>query len=278
MTVVSCENVMHIYHLEGNEVIALRGVDLQVEEGESVALLGPSGAGKSTLLWLLAGLLRPSAGGLRVLGRDVEKLGPGALTRLRAREIGIVLQNPARNVFAHATAAQNVANAQRIARSRRASRSRPVNELLGRVGLADLAGRPAGRLSGGEQQRLAVAIALAHRPKLLLADEPTSQLDRESADAVIDLLREAGAENGATVVVVTHDPAVGAAFDRGLTIRDGRVGTEARDGNEYLVVGRDGSVQLPPALQELLPPGTRARARALPDGVELRRVHEGEDG
>ncbi|KAB2342723.1 ABC transporter ATP-binding protein [Actinomadura rudentiformis] len=269
MTVVRCDNVVHIYRAEDDDVVALRGVDLEVGQGESVALLGPSGAGKTTLLWLLAGLLRPSAGGLHVLGRDVEKLSPGALSRLRAREIGVVLQNPARNVLAYATAAQNVAQAQRIGRTRR-----PIGELLERAGLGHVARRPAGRLSGGEQQRLAVAIAMAHRPRLLLADEPTSQLDRASATAVIELLRDAASESGTTVVVVTHDPAVGTAFDRSLTIRDGRVGSEGKDGTEYLVVGRDGSVQLPPALQEILPPGTRAVARALPDGVELRREAE----
>ncbi|MFG2000177.1 ABC transporter ATP-binding protein [Spirillospora sp. NPDC048911] len=267
MTAVRCDNVLHIYRAEEDDVIALRGVDLEVGQGESLALIGPSGAGKTTLLWLLAGLLKPSAGKLSVLGRDVETLGPGALSRLRAREIGIVLQNPARNVLPHATAAQNIAQAQRIARGRRV-----IAGLLEQVGLENVPG-PAGRLSGGEQQRLAAAIAMAHRPRLLLADEPTSQLDRESATVVIDLLRAAG-ENGTTVVVVTHDPAVSAAFDRSLTIRDGRVGSEERDGAEYLVVGRDGSVQLPPALQEILPPGTRAVARALPDGVELRREAE----
>jgi ABC-type lipoprotein export system ATPase subunit len=275
VTAISCDNVVHLYHLDDAEVVALRGVDLEVAAGEAVALLGPSGAGKTTLLWLLAGLLRPSAGSLRVLDRDVARLSTRALTRLRAEQMGIVLQNPARNVLPHATAAHNVGFAARVGRRRRRRRDvRPVGELLDRVGLGEMANRPAGRLSGGEQQRLAVAIALAHAPWLLLADEPTSQLDRVSAEPVIDLLRWANEHLDTTVVVVTHDPAVGAAFDRTLTIRDGRVGAEGRGGEEYVVVGRDGSVQLPPQAQETLPPGARARVRTIPDGVELRRARE----
>ncbi|MFD0852629.1 ATP-binding cassette domain-containing protein, partial [Actinomadura adrarensis] len=153
MSAVSCENVVHIYHLDDDEVVALRGVDLQIAEGEAVALLGPSGSGKTTLLWLLAGLLRPTAGKLRVLDRDVGGMSSHALTRLRARQMGIVLQNPARNVLPHASAVGNLAFARRIGRAGRDVRS--VDELLDRVGLSDVARRPAGRLSGGEQQRLA---------------------------------------------------------------------------------------------------------------------------
>jgi putative ABC transport system ATP-binding protein len=272
VSAISCENVVHIYHLDDDEVVALRGVDLRIAEGEAVALLGPSGSGKTTLLWLLAGLLRPSAGKLRVLDRDVGALSTNALTRLRARQMGIVLQNPARNVLPYASAAANLAFARRIGRAGRDVG--PIGELLDRVGLSEVARRPAGRLSGGEQQRLAVAIALAHGPRLLLADEPTSQLDPRSAEPVVELLKWAKEQLGTTVVVVTHDPAVGAAFDRTLTIRDGRVGMEGRDGQEFVVVGRDGSVQLPPQVREVLPPGSRARVRPLADGAELRRAEE----
>jgi ABC-type lipoprotein export system ATPase subunit len=140
------------------------------------------------------------------------------------------------------------------------------------VGLQRLAHRSAGRLSGGEQQRLAVAVALANQPRLLLADEPTSQLDLGSAAAVVGLIREAARQRGTTVVAVTHDPAVGAAFDRTLTIRDGRVGSMGRAGADYLVVGRDGSVQLPADLLDVLPPGSLAQAIRTEHGVELRRT------
>jgi ABC-type lipoprotein export system ATPase subunit len=141
------------------------------------------------------------------------------------------------------------------------------------VGLASLGRRPAGRLSGGEQQRLAVAVALANGPRLLLADEPTSQLDHGSAAAVIDLIRAANQDLGTTVVVVTHDQAVGSALGRTVTIRDGRVGTEGHAGEDFLVVSRDGSVQLPTeVLEAALPPGSLARAIPTAEGVELRRV------
>ena len=139
-----------------------------------------------------------------------------------------------------------------------------------------MAHRPAGRLSGGEQQRLAVAVALANGPQLLLADEPTSQLDQGSAAIVIELIRAANQDLGTTVVVVTHDPAVGSALGRTVTIRDGRVGAEGHAGEEYLVVSRDGSVQLPAeVLEATLPPGTLARAVPTADGVRLHRADPG---
>jgi ABC-type lipoprotein export system ATPase subunit len=264
---VRCQGIVQIYKTRDLEVVALRDVDLAVEEGETVALLGPSGAGKSTLLCLMAGLLRPSAGRLWLHGTEVSRLPQAALDRLRAAEIGVVLQNPARNLIPYATPAQNVAFAQR---GRRADRRR-IAELLERVGLAGVR-RPAGGLSGGEQQRLAVAVALANRPRLLLADEPTSQLDAASGRAVIDLLRGTAAEHGTTVVAVTHDEAVSRALGRTVTIRDGRVGAEGRRGEELVVVGREGALQLPPEYHHLLPPGSRVRVEPLEDGVALRRA------
>jgi putative ABC transport system ATP-binding protein len=269
---VRCDGLVHIYRSAATEVVALRDVDLAVEEGESVALLGPSGAGKSTLLWLLAGLLRPSAGRLWVHGREISRLSLRELDRLRAQQIGVVLQNPARNLIPHATAAHNIAFAQRAGPARRRERHRRIGELLEAVGLLGVAHRVAGRLSGGEQQRLAVAVALANWPRLVLADEPTSQLDHASALSVVELLSTAVVRFGATVVVVTHDPAVSDAFDRTVTIRDGRVGAEGRRGDDYVVIGRDGSVQLPPELHGILPPGARARVAPTPDGVRLIRA------
>jgi ABC-type lipoprotein export system ATPase subunit len=144
--------------------------------------------------------------------------------------------------------------------------------LLAAVGLERLASRPAGRLSGGEQQRLAVAVALANGPRLLLADEPTSQLDHRSADLVTGLLQAANEDLGTTVIVVTHDQQLGQAFGRTITIRDGKVGAEGHAGEDYLVVARDGSVQLPPDLLDALPPGSLARAVRTEAGVELRRA------
>lgn len=268
MSLVRCDGIVQIYKARDVEVVALRDVDLVINEGETVALLGPSGAGKSTLLWLLAGLLRPSAGRLWLDGTDMGRLDQRRLDRLRASRIGMVLQNPARNLIGYLNAAQNVAFAQRaVKRDRRRAR-----ELLRLVGLDGAGDRPAGRMSGGEQQRLALAVALANRPRLLLADEPTSQLDEESGTRVVELIKRAAAAEGTTAVVVTHDTAVSAALSRTVTIRDGRVGAEGRRGEDFVVVGREGGVQVPPEYHHLLPPGSMARIEELPDGIALRRA------
>ncbi len=274
---VRCEGLVQVYGAPGEEVTALRGVDLTVEAGTSVALLGPSGAGKSTLLWLLAGLLKPTAGVAEVCGRRVNDLSRRSAAQMRLREVGVVLQNPGRNLLHNETAAGNILFAQRPARRSRAVSRRRTADLLDSVGLARMAHRPAGRLSGGEQQRLAVAVALANGPQLLLADEPTSQLDQGSAAIVIELIRAAHQDLGTTIVVVSHDPAVGSALGRTVTIRDGRVGAEGRAGEEYLVVSRDGSVQLPAeVLEAALPPGTLVRAVPTADGVRLQRADPGD--
>lgn len=271
---VRCDGLVHIYRSAAIEVVALRDVDLVVAEGEKVAVLGPSGAGKSTLLWLMAGLFPPTAGGLWLHGRDVIRLSLQELDRLRGHRTGVVLQIPSRNLIPGADSAQNIAFAQRAGSLSRRDRRRLIGDLLESVGLLEVANRAAGRLSGGEQQRLAVAVALANRPRLVLADEPTSQLDRESARQVVGLLSDASASFGATVVVVTHDPEVSAAFDRTVTIRDGRVGVETRRGEDFVVIGRDGTLQLPPEFHRVLPPGGLARVVPTSDGVRLTRIEE----
>jgi putative ABC transport system ATP-binding protein len=270
--IVRCEGLVQVYGIQGQEVTALRGVDLMVMAGETVALLGPSGAGKSTLLWLLAGLIRPTAGLAEVCGRRLADLKPGAAARMRLMDVGMVMQTPGRNVLPYETAEGNIMFAQAPARLSYRARRRRASVLLETVGLSKVAHRPAGRLSGGEQQRLAVAVALANGPRLLLADEPTSQLDQASAAAVTGLIKEANEKQGTTVIVVTHDPALGSAFRRTVTIRDGKVGAEGHAGEDYLVVARDGSVQLPEDLLDVLPPGTLARAVRTEHGVELRRA------
>lgn len=268
MSIARCEGVVQIYRAQDVEVVALRDVDLVVEEGETLALLGPSGAGKTTLLWLLAGLLRPSAGRVWINGSDLGSLDQRKLDRVRAANLGVVLQNPGRNLIPYLTAKQNVAFAQRGLRRDR----QRVGDLLDRVGLAGIRDSQAGRMSGGEQQRLAVAVALANRPRLLLADEPTSQLDGDSGRAVVELIRQAAEQEGTTAVVVTHDKAVSDGLSRTVTIRDGRVGAEGRRGEDLVVVGREGAVQIPPEYHHLLPPGSRARIEPLADGVVLRRA------
>jgi ABC-type lipoprotein export system ATPase subunit len=191
---------------------------------------------------------------------------------MRLRDVGIVMQNPGRNLLQYESVAGNVLFAQAPTRRTRSMKRARTRGLLAAVGLERLATRPAGRLSGGEQQRLAVAVALANGPRLLLADEPTSQLDHRSADLVTGLLQAANEDLGTTVIVVTHDQQLGQAFGRTITIRDGKVGAEGHAGEDYLVVARDGSVQLPPDLLDALPPGSLARAVRTDAGVELRRA------
>ena len=270
---VRCENVVHVYGTPGNEVAALRGVDLEIAPGEMVALLGPSGSGKTTLLWHLAGLLKPTAGTVEIDGRPLTGLTGGGLTSMRLREVGLLLQNPGSNLLPALTALGNVLFAQAPTRRTRRVKRKRARDLLDRVGLSGAANRPAGLLSGGEQQRLALAVALANGPRLLLADEPTSQLDPDSAAGVIELIQAANLSLGTTVVAVTHDPEVAAALGRTVTIRDGRVGSAGHGGREFLVVGKDGTVTLPADLLDEIPPGSLAEAtRADGGGVLLRRV------
>jgi ABC-type lipoprotein export system ATPase subunit len=272
---VDCANVVHIYHLEGTEVIALRGVDLAIDPGEMVALLGPSGAGKSTLLRMLGGLLRPSAGKVTVGDLDVGRLTPSELRSFRATQVGIVLQDPLANLLPYATVAQNVVFAGRGARSdARSGKGAPPQpmQLLGLLGIGSLADRRVTSLSGGEQQRVALAVGAAGGGNLLLVDEPTSQLDHAQRGEVIDALHALHAGIGATMVMVTHDPTVAASVPRTVTIRDGRVGAEGRKGAQFAVVGRDGTLQLPPEVLERFPPQTLFRLSNLPDGIELRQA------
>jgi putative ABC transport system ATP-binding protein len=265
---VRCEELVHIYRAGGTEVVAVRGVDLDVAAGEQLALLGPSGSGKSTLLALMGGLLPPSAGRVFVGDEEISRLGQADLLRLRADRVGIVLQGAARNLLAYASPLDNVRFAQRS--SGRASRrqSMPPAELLDTLGLSSVATHALTGLSGGEQQRVALAVAVANGPGLLLADEPTSQLDHHARDAVLDLLEQVNAQFGTTVVVVTHDPDVGARLGRTVSMRFGRVGQEGRLGEQFAVVGKDGTVHLPDHVLADWPPGTLVRIDQ--DGADLR--------
>lgn len=265
---VTCRGVVYIYRLEGYDVVALAGVDLDIAPGEAVAMLGPSGSGKSTLLAVLAGLLRPAAGQVRVGDHDLVRATGRDLQRMRANDVGVVLQGAARNLLPYLSAEQNVRFAQRGGTSRRDLPA--AREVLGLVGLSARSRLRLvpGALAPGERQRLALAVGLASRPGLLLADEPTSQLDSAARGEVLAAL-EAVRAAGTTVVLVTHDPDVGARMRRTITIRDGRVGAEGRLGEDYSVVGRDGSVHLPPEVLDTLPPGTLLRVHPRPDGTVL---------
>jgi putative ABC transport system ATP-binding protein len=267
---VVCRGLVYIYRLEGYDVVALSGVDLDIAPGESVALLGPSGAGKSTLLALLAGLLRPSAGRLSVGAHDLVRAAPAELQALRATDVGVVLQGASRNLLPYLTAEQNVRFAQRGVPADKRRDLPPPREVLSMVGLTARGRNRAQpqRLSPGERQRLALAVGLAGRPGLLLADEPTSRLDLRARDEVLMAL-DAVRRSGTTVVVVTHDPDVGRWLGRTVTIRDGRVGAEGRRGADYAVVGRDGTIHLPYEVLRAVPPGTFVSIEPRSDGTFL---------
>jgi putative ABC transport system ATP-binding protein len=253
---VACRRVVHIYRVEGSDVVALSGVDLSISAGEMVALVGPSGSGKSTLIALLAGLMRPSAGRIVVGGYDIGKLSDTELNRLRGTEIGVVLQGAERNLLPYANLYRNIWLAQRRAAATRGIELDEPERILDLVGLTGEARTKPGELTAGQRQRAALAVGIAAGPGLLLVDEPTSQLDTAGRDEVLTALEAVNAKRETTIVVVTHDLAVGARLGRVVTIRDGRVGAEGRDGQDFAVVAGDGTVQLPPEVLGEFPPGT----------------------
>jgi putative ABC transport system ATP-binding protein len=221
LPVVEARGITKVYRMEGVEVRALDGVDMAVARGDSLAIMGPSGSGKSTLLGLLGGLDRPTSGSLAFEGRDVARLSDDELARLRNQVVGFVFQNF--QLLPRTTALGNVGLPLVYRGLGRAERRRRATEALEAVGLAQrLLHRPS-ELSGGEQQRVAIARALAAEPAMLLADEPTGNLDSRSGDEVLELLTRLRAERGVALVVVTHDPGVAARFDHTLLVRDGRL-------------------------------------------------------
>ncbi|CAN5633124.1 ABC transporter ATP-binding protein [soil metagenome] len=276
---VVCDNLVRIYKSEGIEVVALQGLDLVVDSGELVALVGASGSGKSTLLNILSGLDLPTAGVARVAGADL--LGMGARERLRYRRevVGFVWQQAARNLLPYLTAAENVALPMVLAGMPRRKRRGRVGELLDLLGVAYCADRRPGGLSGGEQQRVAVAVAVANTPQVLLADEPTGELDTATSDEVFAALRTVNRELEITVVVVTHDPLVSEQVDRTIGIRDGRVSTEVLRrtevterghevvAEEYAVLDRAGRMQLPRDFVTSLELERRVRLALEPDHI-----------
>jgi putative ABC transport system ATP-binding protein len=222
--VVEAVGVTKVYRLDGVEVRALDGVDLVVERGDSMAIMGPSGSGKSTLLGLLGGLDRPTSGTLRFDGRDVTGLSEDELAAVRNRVVGFVFQNF--QLLARTSAVANVGLPLVYRGLGRSERRRLAIQTLESVGLGPRLQHRPSQLSGGEQQRVAIARALVTEPAMLLADEPTGNLDSRSGEEVLDLLARLRDERGVAVVVVTHDQGVAARFRRRVTLRDGRLVTE----------------------------------------------------
>jgi ABC-type lipoprotein export system ATPase subunit len=288
---IVCDRVVRIYSGDGLEVQALQGLDLLVADGELTAVVGASGSGKSTLMNILAGLDTPTAGSVRVAGYDLGALSPRDRLGYRRAVVGFIWQQAARNLLPYLTCRQNVLVPMRLARAARAERRRQADELLAAFGVSHCADRTPGELSGGEQQRVALATALANRPRVLLADEPTGELDTAAAASVFDALQTANAELGVTILLVSHDPAVADRVRRTVAIRDGRTSTEllrhdttdeagnaATHAVEYAVMDRAGRVQLPREMTRPLGMRERVRLESMSDhiGVWPDRVRDPE--
>ncbi len=272
---IQCENLVKIYKTDEIEVVALQGLDLDVERGELMAIVGNSGSGKSTLLNMLGGLDKPSAGSLTVDGKNLLKFSDKDYMEYKRNTVGFVWQNNARNLIPYLTAVQNV-ELPMLLKGQKKRRQRAL-ELLERVGLSQRKNSRLDQMSGGEQQRVAIAIALANNPRLLLADEPTGSVDTKTSNVILDIFKELNRTDKITVVIVTHDVRLAHRIDRVVAIRDGRTSSEIvrkksyveelnelgdivrvedKDGEdiheELVVLDRSGRLQLPKDYMEAL--------------------------
>jgi ABC-type lipoprotein export system ATPase subunit len=254
-----CSGLFKIYKVADLEVVALCGLELTVDRGEVIAVVGASGSGKSTMLNIFAGYDTPSAGTVRVGRFDLLQMTNKEVVEYRRQEVGFVWQETSRNLFPYLNVYENVELPMLLTGVPSNVRRERSNELLELVGLGHRYSHRPSQLSGGEQQRVAIAVALANRPPLLLADEPTGELDEETAAEVLVLLNDVNKEIGTTIVIVTHDPAISSSVGRAITIRDGKtstettravsfersIGGEANEIEEYLLVDSSGSIQIP---------------------------------
>ncbi len=284
---IYCEDLVRIYHTEGIEVQALQGLNLTVETGDIVALVGASGSGKSTLLGILSGHDRPTGGKARVAGVDLLSMSASQRVDYQRHTVGFVWQQTSRNLLPFLTARDNVMVPMVI--SSRKDRLERAAGLLDLLDVADCADRLPRQLSGGQQQRIAIATALANSPQVLLADEPTGELDETNSQAVLEAMRGAATELGTTMLVVTHDPTVSDHVRRTVQIRDGRTSTEVLrrtvlgpDGRrelvaeEYTVIDRAGRIQLPQGHVSDLRLEHRVRLKKRDDHVGIYRGEEPE--
>ncbi|MBE3566709.1 MAG: ABC transporter ATP-binding protein [Thermogemmatispora sp.] len=292
--VIVCDNLVKIYKVADLEVVALQGLDLEVQPGEMLALVGVSGSGKTTLLNILGGLDSPSAGRCLVAGYDLARLNERQRLFYRRFVVGHVWQQSGRNLLPELSLQENIELPQLLCGVGRRERLRRARELLHLIGLEAAAQRLPAQISGGEQQRVAIAVALANRPQVLLADEPTGELDTQTAGEILQLLRRLNQELGLTIVLVTHDPALAANVDRVIAIRDGRTSTEtvrreaplasvpphsttasavialpSETHRESVLIDRVGRLQLPKEALERIPFHGRAEVVIASDHVEL---------
>ena len=282
---IVCEDLFKIYKIADLEVVALRGLDLKVRRSEVVAIVGASGSGKSTLLNILAGYDAPSAGRVSVGDKDLLRMTPNAVETYRRDEVGFIWQQTSRNMFPYLTAIENVALPMMLTFTSPAERRKRAQDLLDLVGLSHRMGHTPEKLSGGEQQRVAIAVALANHPPLLLADEPTGELDDATAAEILDLFGAINQELDTTILIVTHDPDIAYKVGRVVMIRDGKMATEVRRRvtyqrlsgaaetdqplEEFILVDGSGRVQIPRDIIDRLKIGARARIDAADGKVTL---------
>lgn len=293
--IIECDNLVKIYKTPDIEVLALQGLDLTVDYGEMMAIIGNSGSGKSTFLNMLGGLDRPSAGKLIVDGKDLFKLNDRQLVEYKQKTVGFVWQNNARNLLPYLTAIQNVMMPMLFSDEKK-KRDR-AEMLLDMVALSHRKNARLSTMSGGEQQRVAIAIALANHPRLLLADEPTGSVDQKTSDYILDMLRDINRESGVTIVIVTHDQLLAKKVNRVVAIRDGKISSERimkesylerlsdisamteveEVQDEYVVMDKAGRLQLPgDMLKKLGIKGNRVRMEMKDGEIIIRKPFEEE--
>ncbi len=288
---IQADNLVKIYKTKDLEVLALQGLDLTVEKGELVAIIGNSGSGKSTFLNMIGGLDKPSAGKLFVDGKNLFTMNEKQLVEYKRDTVGFVWQNNARNLLPYLTALENVMTPMQL--TNRKNKKEWALELLDLVGMSHRKNNRLQQLSGGEQQRIAIAIALANEPKLLLADEPTGSVDRKTADYIYDLFVRLNQEKGQTIVIVTHDTTLAKKVKRVVAIRDGKISSErilkeeysdmsnasavnwqeiAETQEEYAIVDRAGRVQIPRDLLDKLElTGNKVKVSMQEEKIQLER-------
>jgi ABC-type lipoprotein export system ATPase subunit len=271
---IVCSDLVRIYSADGVEVQALQGLNLSITAGEMVAIIGASGSGKSTLLGILSGLDKPSAGAASVAGHDLLTMTRAQRLDYRRHAVGFVWQQSARNLLPYLTARENIEMPMVLAGAR--GRSRRAAELLELLEIGHCADRRPGELSGGEQQRAAIAVGLSNSPRVLLADEPTGELDEATSAEVLEAIRSVNVETGVTTLIVTHDPTVSEHVRRTVQIRDGRTSTEVlrRSGEEgpaerFTVIDGVGRLQLPAEYIDRLDLRERVRLALEPDHVRV---------
>jgi ABC-type lipoprotein export system ATPase subunit len=279
---IECHELVRIFSGDGVEVQALQGLDLLVDEGELTAIVGASGSGKSTLLAILSGLDEPTAGRVHVDGHALGAMTARERRDYRRHTVGFVWQQTGRNLLPYLSIAENIAVALAVAGSPRRARRERIGAVLDELGIGALADRRPPELSGGQQQRAAIAVALANDPRVLLADEPTGELDEETSAQVLELFREINRRLGTTVLIVTHDAGVSEHVRRTVQIRDGRTSTEVlrstrlddagaehHEAREFAVLDRVGRLQLPQEYLTALGMRDRVELALEPDHVRV---------